>query len=150
MSFSRLIIESIKSGTLAALAMMPFGFAFKFFDFRVGHYGPKFASLFVDNPAPPFLFVQHIVLGWISALPVVLFLMYWSGRNRAVLFGAIYGIAYYVLINSLALPLYFGDLLPWNLGISTIVPSLVVHIVFGIAVGFFCRNLKDKIIPLDH
>ena len=36
--------ESIRSGTIAALVMMPFGFLFKFLDLRVGYYGPKFVA----------------------------------------------------------------------------------------------------------
>jgi len=143
-SIRSIMIESIKWGTLAALAMMPFGFAFRFAGLRVGHYGPKFAALFIDNPGPPFLFAQHIILGWISALPLVALLWYWSGPAKPVLFGVIYGMAYYLIVNSLALPLYFGDALPWQLGIATVIPSLVVHIVFGATLGYFCRNLAGR------
>ena len=45
--------------------------------------------------------------------------------------GAAYGAAYYVAINSLALPIYFNDPLPWQLGASTVLPSLIGHVIFG-------------------
>jgi len=140
MHLRHIIIESIRSGTIAAIAMMPVGFAFRAAGLRVGHYGPKFASLFVSDPAPPILFAQHIFLGWVSALPLVLFLLYWPAQNRSMLYGAAYGVLYYVLVNSLALPMYFGDELPWGLGIATITPSLVTHIVFGVVIGYFYRT----------
>jgi len=141
MQLGTIIRTSLISGTVAAVAMMPFGFAFRSAGMRIGHYGPKFAALYMDEPAMPALFIQHLVIGWFSALPLVLFMVYWRGRTAPVLVGALYGAAYYVAINSLALPLYFGDELPWTLGIATIVPSLTIHVVFGMVVGYFCRSL---------
>lgn len=129
------LIAAFVSGTAGALAMMPIGLLFRLFDLRVGHYGPKFAALYLAAPGPAALFVQHLVLGWISALPLVwLPLASWPlGRQLAV--GAVYGAGYYVAVNSLALPLYFGDALPWQLGAAVVMPSLVVHLVFGAAVA---------------
>ncbi len=139
-ALSQIAYRSILSGTVASLAMMPVGFGFRAAGLRVGHYGPKFASLFLDEPGPKELFIQHIVLGWISALPLVVFVLYSHSRRSPVLLGAVYGAMYYVLVNSLALPLFFEDELPWTLGIPTILPSLVTHIVFGAVVGAFCRH----------
>lgn len=141
MAISRILIESIKLGTIASLAMMPFGFMFRIAELRVGHYGPKFAGLFVNDPTPMFLFAQHIVLGWVSALPLIAFFVLYRVPKLHLGWGALYGVAYYVVVNSLMLPLYFGDPLPWQLGIATIIPSLVVHIVFGGVVGLFGRKL---------
>lgn len=131
----------MKAGTIASLAMIPFGLMFRALEMRVGHYGPKFAALFVERPGPVFLFGQHIVLGWISALPLLVLFTRKELRTSPVLVGAVYGSAYYVLINALALPLYFGDQLPWKLGVAYVVPSLVVHIVFGACVGLVSRRL---------
>lgn len=141
MPWQRLLIETLKSGTIAALAMMPFGFAFRAAGMRVGHYGPKFAALFVENPSPVFLFAQHIVLGWVSVLPFILLLVYIRLPVPAIVAGAIYGAAYYVLVNSLALPLYFADPTPWQMGLAFVIPSLVIHVVFGVAAAFVSRNL---------
>ncbi len=126
--------------------MMPFGLALRAAGLRVGYYGPKFAALFVENPTPLFLFAQHIVLGWISALPLLLLLL----LSRVPLpvsptaFGATYGVLYYVLVNSLALPLYFGDQTPWQMGLAYILPSLLIHIVFGACAGYVSRRLATR------
>jgi hypothetical protein len=131
----KLLVESLVSGTAGALAMMPFGFLFRLVDMRVGHYGPKFAALYLTSPGPAALFVQHLVLGWLSAVPLVWLNTTGQSLVRRVMVGALYGVAYYVVVNSLALPVYFGDELPWRLGAAVVVPSLVVHIAFGVAVA---------------
>lgn len=136
-----LLIESLISGTIAALAIMPFGLAFRTAGLRVGHYGPKFAGLFVTDPGPAVLFVQHLVLGWLSALPLLLLLRRSALPVGPLAAGAIYGVGYYVTVNSLALPLFFGDPTPWQLGPAYILPSLVVHIVFGACVGYVSRHV---------
>jgi len=141
MNIRLIVYKSVFSGTVASLAMMPVGFAFRAAGLRVGHYGPKFASLFIENPGPRELFIQHIILGWVSALPLVAFFVCRQGPSSPLLMGAAYGAMYYFLVNSLVLPLYFGDPLPWILGIETVVPSLVTHIVFGLVISYFCRNL---------
>ncbi len=140
MQLRALILKSVTTGTFAALAMVPFGFAFRMAGMRVGHYGPKFAELYSTNPGPALLFVQHIVLGWISAVPLVWALASVRSYAVALSMGAAYGVAYYVVVNALALPIYFGDALPWNLGLPTVVPSLVVHAVFGLAVAYAERG----------
>jgi uncharacterized membrane protein YagU involved in acid resistance len=135
----RVVGKSLLSGTIAALAMMPFGFAFRAMGLRVGYYGPKFASLLTADPSPLFLFTQHMVIGWLSALPLILIIA--QTRLSPVVTGILYGVAYYVAVNSLALPLYFGDPTPWNLGWAVIFPSLVVHVVFGGCVGFLASRM---------
>jgi len=136
-----LLWEGLKSGTLAALAMVPFGLAFRAAGLRVGYYGPKFAALYLPDPTPPLLFAQHIVLGWISALPLVLLIARVALPFGPVAAGALYGVLYYVAVNSLALPLTFGDPTPWQLGLDVIVPSLVVHLVFGTTIGYVSRHI---------
>ena len=140
-SSRELIVASLVSGTVAAIAMVPFGLAFRASGLRVGYYGPKFASLFMNSPGPMALFAQHLFLGWISAFPLVVLLGTVRTKWSPVLIGAIYGALYYVVVNSVALPLYFGDKLPWQLGIATVIPSLVIHLVFGSAAGYMAKRL---------
>lgn len=136
MHYLPLLRESVRSGTIASLVMMPFGFVFQFFGQRVGHYGPKLATLLFTHPSTFILFVQHLLIGWVSALPLLLILLRLHRLQAPVAIGAAYGLAYYVAINSLALPLFFGDLTPWQLGFSFIYPSVVVHLVFGASIGY--------------
>ncbi|MBT9465237.1 DUF6789 family protein [Hydrogenophaga sp.] len=138
-----ILIESIRSGTIASLAIVPLSPLFKAAGLRIGHYGPKFAGLFVNDPQPWMLFVQHIVIGWVSALPLLLILLGTGARQRPVLSGAIYGVAYYVAINSLSLPLYFNDPLPWQLGAATVLPSLIGHVIFGAVIGWTSRRFAS-------
>lgn len=142
----RYLVESLIAGTAAALAMMPAGFIFRALGMRVGHYGPKFAGLYLTDPGPLALFAQHLVLGWVSVLPLCW--LAWERRppSHAVRMGAVYGAAYYVAVNSLALPLYFGDPLPWQLGIDVMVPSLVVHIVFGVVAAWAMRWWRLRVV----
>jgi hypothetical protein len=141
MRSTKLLLETLKSGTIASLVMMPLGFAFKAMGMRVGHYGPKFGALFVQDPTPLFLFAQHIVLGWVSALPLLVLLSRVALRPAfSLVIGGLYGAGYYILVNSLALPLYFEDPLPWELGVSFILPSLAVHVAFGVSVSYFARR----------
>lgn len=140
MQIQALLIETLRSGTIASLAIVPLSPMFKAVGLRIGHYGPKFAGLFFNNPQPWLLFVQHIVIGWVSALPLLLILLRTRARQQPVLTGAAYGAVYYVAINSLALPVYFNDPLPWQLGAATVLPSLIGHVTFGAVIGLTCRR----------
>lgn len=136
MQLKALLIESVRSGTIASLAIVPLSPLFKAAGLRIGHYGPKFAALFFNDPQPWLLFVQHIVIGWVSALPLLLILLHTSARQRPLVTGAAYGSAYYIAVNSLALPMYFNDPLPWQLGAATVLPSLIGHALFGTVIGW--------------
>jgi len=140
MRFLPLLKESVISGTVASLVMMPFGFLFQQLGQRVGHYGPKLAALLFNEPSAAILFTQHLLIGWISTLPLLLILLRLHRYSFPVTIGAAYGLAYYVTVNSLLLPLYFGDLTPWQLGFSFIYPSLIVHLVFGASIGFTAKK----------
>lgn len=144
MRYLPLLKETVFSGTIASLAMMPAGFLFQQFGQRVGHYGPKFAGLFFDNPGSVILFAQHILLGWVSTIPLLLILPGLHRYTFPVTIGAAYGAAYYVAVNSLALPLFFGDPTPWQLGFGVIYPSLVVHVIFGASIGFTARKFVAR------
>jgi uncharacterized membrane protein YagU involved in acid resistance len=144
MQIKKLLIESMRSGIIAALVIVPLSPFFKAMGLRIGHYGPKFAALFFDNPQPWLLFSQHLVVGWLSAIPLLLILQQTPAGARPARWGAIYGAAYYVLVNSLALPLYFSDALPWQLGAATVFPSLIGHIIFGLSIGLTSKRFIAK------
>lgn len=140
MKFKALLIEAVRSGTIASLVIVPLSPLFNAMGLRIGHYGPKFARLFVDDPQPWLLFAQHLIIGWISALPLLLILMSPRTARWPLLVGAVYGASYYVAVNSLALPMYFGDRTPWQMGWSTIYPSLIGHTIFGMSIGLTSRR----------
>ena len=140
MKLKPLLIEAIRSGSIASLLIVPLSPLFKALGLRIGHYGPKFAGLFVDDPQPWMLFVQHMVIGWLSALPLLIILVRTGAARLPLTTGAAYGGAYYVLVNSLALPVFFGDPTPWQIGWSTIYPSLIGHIIFGASIGLTSRR----------
>lgn len=48
----RLVRESATASVAGAIAMMPAGLVFRALGMRVGHYGPRFASLYLDGPGP--------------------------------------------------------------------------------------------------
>ena len=136
--------EAVWSGTIASIVMMPFGFLFKALGLRVGHYGPKLGEfLFGLRPEPwmqVLLLVQHLVIGWLSAIPLLLLWKWTSPRPVHLSDGMVYGALYYVAINALALPAIFGDAFPWELGWSYVYPSLVVHLVFGLSLAVTTRS----------
>lgn len=137
-----LLGETFRSGTIASLVMMPFGFLFRMLELRVGHYGRELL-LAVTGPLPPpvfggLLLLQHFIIGWLSTWPLLIAMRAMSGasRSRHLLLGLAYGAGYYALLNSWLLPRAFGDALPWTLGVFTVLPSLVVHLVFGLSIGW--------------
>lgn len=141
---SSLVRESLRSGTIASLVIMPVGLLFRFLGLRIGHYGPKLGALLFGNVAEPWfqalLMVQHFVIGWLSTAPLLLFLVFARYRASPVWYGAIYGAGYYVAVNSLFLPIAFGDPTPWQIGLGTLYPSLIGHIVFGISIAVTSRR----------
>ena len=147
MKIKALLVESFRSGTIASVAIVPLSPIFKSAGLRIGHYGPKFAGLYVSDPQPWLLFVQHLVIGWISALPLLLVFLATQAGRWPVMTGAAYGAAYYVAINSLALPIYFNDPLPWQLGASTVLPSLIGHVIFGAVIGRTSRHFVTRTNP---
>ena len=147
MKIKALLVESFRSGTIASVAIVPLSPIFKAASLRIGHYGPKFAGLYISDPQTWLLFVQHLVIGWVSALPLLLVLLFTQAERWPVMTGAAYGAAYYVAINSLALPIYFNDPLPWQLGASTVLPSLIGHVIFGAVIGWTSRHFVTRTNP---
>ena len=96
--FKELAKESVRSGTIASIAMIPFGFLFQLLGLRVGHYGKKLLEVFfTDLPELTFrllMFVEHFAIGWLSAVPLLILLVWTKNRLPALSVGAVYGGAY--------------------------------------------------------
>ena len=144
--YRQIVVEALRSGTIASIVMMPFGLFFKWAGLRVGHYGPKLGEfLFGVQPEPlmqVLLLIQHLVIGWLSAVPLLLFWLWRSPREIRLADGLVYGAMYYVLVNAFALPLVFGDPFPWQLGWAYVYPSLIVHLVFGLSLAVTARFFR--------
>jgi hypothetical protein len=140
---TRLIREALRCGTLAGLAMIPFAALFRARGLRINEYGRKTLELVVGPVAEPLhtalSFVQHLGISWVAAIPLLLVLRRIPGRASRVLVGALYGTGFYAVANAWALPRLFGDPTPWELGIETVYPSLVVHLVYGFVIGWVAR-----------
>jgi uncharacterized membrane protein YagU involved in acid resistance len=141
--------EALRSGTIAAIVMIPFGLVFSRLGFRMNEYGQKV----IQTALPTFpkgvhfaLFVlEHFVLSWFFAIPLLLLLRYFHHRIPRLLLGFIYGLLFYVLINSLLLPALFGDASPWEIGFfKTVFPSLTVHIVYGLSIALSSKSFIDN------
>lgn len=139
-----LLRESLRAGSVAGLAMMPFGVAFRAMGLRINEYGPKALALIAGDLEPPLSsiaeFAQHMAISWFAAPPLLILVARSRGRAHRTLTGAAYGAAFYVAVNSLALPAFFGDPTPWELGIATVAPSLIVHVVYGLGVAWMARG----------
>jgi hypothetical protein len=139
-----LAFETLRCGTLAGLAMIPFAALFRVVGLRINEYGRKTLELVVGHVASPLLhwvltFAQHLLISWFAAFPLLWLLRQVGDRTTRVFLGAFYGAAFYVVVNSWVLPLYFGDPTPWQLGIETVYPSLVIHLVYGVVLGLAAR-----------
>jgi len=140
---SDLAKETIRSGSIAAIVMMPFGLFFSRMGLRVNEYGRKTIQLIFGDLQPGLQFalviIEHFLISWMVAVPLLLILLRTHKRISALLVGSVYGIVFYVLMNSLSLPWFFGDPTPWQLGFKTIYPSLLVHAIYGLSVALTSR-----------
>jgi len=136
--------EALRTGTLAGLAMIPFAALFRAFGLRINEYGRKTLELVVGDVAEPLhtvlTFAQHLLISWFAAVPLLLLLAKVADQRTRALVGAVYGAAFYTVANSWALPLWFGDPTPWELGAATVYPSLAVHLVYGLVIGLAARR----------
>lgn len=159
MKMNATVRETLRSGTIASIQMMPFGLLFRWLELRVGHYGRELLLILTGPlPLPVFsglLLIQHFVIGWLSTWPLLLAMRVVGGANQGVmlLLGLAYGAGYYALLNSWLLPRAFGDPLPWALGTATVLPSLIVHLVFGASIGWtgfsyaYRSTTRSQVIP---
>jgi uncharacterized membrane protein YagU involved in acid resistance len=138
-----LIREALRTGTVAGLAMIPFAAVFQSSGLRINEYGRKTLQLLIGHVAAPLHYlltlIQHLVISWLVAVPLLVLLGNFSRKRDRLLAGIAYGAAFYVSVNSLALPFAFGDPTPWRLGFEAVYPSLLVHLVYGFAVALLAR-----------
>lgn len=143
-AWGSLIGEALRAGVAGGLAMIPFAAIFRARGLRINEYGRKTLELLVGHTEPPLYFVltfvQHMIISCIVAVPLVLALPYLVDRRARLLAGVAYGAGFYVVMNSLALPIAFGDPTPWQLGFATVYPSLFIHLVYGLVVALVARS----------
>jgi len=143
-----LIREALRAGTAAGLAMVPFAAVFQRFGLRVNEYGRKTLALVVGDVSAPLQYlmalVQHLAISGAVAVPLLLLLGRRSWKRNRLLVGLAYGALFYVAVNSLALPIAFGDPTPWRLGFSVVYPSLVIHLVYGFTVALLARPVAPR------
>ena len=142
--------EALRSGFIAAIAMILFALLFSAMGLRINEYGKKVIQFLFPDFSSGIRFalfvIEHFILSWIIAIPLLLLLKYFHHRISYLLLGILYGAVFYILINSLLLPVLFSDTTPWKLGFTkTILPSLIVHIVYGLSVALASRNFINKI-----
>jgi uncharacterized membrane protein YagU involved in acid resistance len=146
--FWALTLETFRSGSIAAVAMIPFGLLFFALGLRVNEYGLKvIRTFFGDQPAGVrfVLFaVEHFIISWSVSIPLLLTLLATHRKFPAFVVGLVYGAGFYVLMNSLALPWIFGDLPPWQLGFEVIYPSLIIHLIYGIVIALTSRMFINR------
>ena len=134
-----LLKESFRSGSIAAIAMMPVGLIFFLFGFRINEYGMRvIQSLFNQLPTGQrflLFIIEHFVISWAASLPLLFVLLLTRTRLSALAAGIMYGLGFYVAINSFMLPWVFGDKTPWQIGLHVIYPSLLVHLVYGASIS---------------
>jgi len=140
--------EALRAGTIAGLAMIPVGLLFSGLGMRINVYGQKLVQLFFGQLPKAgrltLLVLEHFVVNWLAAIPLLLLLVRYR-RLPPLLVGLIYGLGFYVLVNSLLLPLAFGDPSPWRLGIAAVAPSLLVHLVYGGSLALSARRFVRQV-----
>lgn len=144
-----LIREAFRSGSIAAIVMMPFGLLFLALGLRINEYGMRvIQTWFGDLPRGVrvgLFALEHFVISWSVAIPLLILLLIASGRVSHVLVGAVYGGAFYVVVNSIALPAFFGYPTPWALGFTEVMlPSLLVHLVYGLSIAMTSRRFVQS------
>ena len=140
----RLLITVLKAGTVGFFAMPVVGTATKpFLSWHVWQYGKRVAALYIAEPNAAHLLVQGLLVAWLAAAPLVLFVLRRPVASP-VLIGAGYGCAYYAATNMLTLPLLFGDALPWQQSTAHLVQPLLLHIAFGICVAWVARRSRRQ------
>lgn len=138
-SLHDLCIAALRTGTAAAVAMIPVGLAFYLAGLRVNEYGMRIVQIVFGGLPPAGRFAAfaalHFLISWTASVPLLLMLAALHRRVPALLLGSIYGLAFYVAVNSFALPWIFGDSTPWQLGLAVVAPSLIVHLEYGAIVA---------------
>lgn len=138
-----LLARGVATGTVGGLVMIPIGLFLIVIGFPVGLYAEEVARWLLGFTTPSVLFIEHMAIS--SSLAVVLVIASaaairrWS-PGQALAWGGGYGAVVWLVVNSLALPLAFGEATPWELGFAALWPSLLVHVVFGAVVAALARS----------
>lgn len=124
----------VGAGLVGALAMVPVGLALSAAGFEVNRYGELLAEQLTGARRPAVLFAIHLVIGVVSVVPLAVAAAALRPRRVVMLVGgAVYAAAYWLGVNALALPLVYGRPFPWMEGVASVWPSLLVHVVYGLA-----------------
>lgn len=133
------------AGLVGALAMVPVGLALSAMGFEVNRYGELLAEQLTGSRRPAVLFALHLVIGVVSAVPLaVVAAVLHPLRVIMLVGGGVYGAAYWLGVNALALPLVYRRPFPWIEGVASVWPSLLVHVVYGLAAALV---LAQAVIP---
>lgn len=130
-------------GVAGSLAMVPVGLAAGALGASVNVYGELVLRALTGSAHPLLLAVEHLLIGWATAVPLVVVLQL-ARHRHAVALGIAYGAGAWLLVNSLALPFAFGQPTPWQVGISAVWGSLLVHLVFGGVAALVSRRLAGQ------
>lgn len=141
---SGLGLRALQAGSLGGLAMVPVGVLLRLGGYPVNVYGQLLLQVLVGRAPVWALLVEHFLVSWALALPLLLVTV---GRPRRALApwlvaGVVYGTLIWTVLNSLALPFLFGQPTPWRIGWSAIWPSLLVHLVYGVVTAAAVRWLE--------
>lgn len=128
------------AGLAGAIAMAPAGALLIASGQQVNRYGELLARHIFGTTLPAVLLAEHLVIGVLSAAPLaVLLLSRRPAWPAAVALGLGYGVGYWLAVNTLALPWYFAQPNPWGQGPGALLPSLFVHLVYGVATALALR-----------
>lgn len=142
--------RSIAAGTLGGMAMVPVGMVLLSAGYEVNKYGELVIRQLLGQFLYSAMAIEHFAISVGMAVPFVAVLARRPMRHP-VLLGAGYGAFAWLAVNSLALPLAFGQPTPWQLGIDAIWPSLLVHVVYGLVLGaVVARDTRKYAAPLAH
>lgn len=126
--------RSVAAGALGGISMVPVGLVLNATGFQVNKYG----ELLLEKVLGQFLYsamaIEHFAISIAMAVPLVALLTLRRQRHP-ILLGLGYGAAIWFVVNSLALPIAFGQSTPWQLGVNALWPSLLVHVVYGLVVA---------------
>ncbi len=143
----RLVAKAGVAGIAGGVAMIPIGLVLRrVLGYSLNVYGELLLRTLLGGVSPWALAVEHFLISWGMALPLVP-LLAWRRRGSPFVLGAMYGAAIWLVVNSLLLPLAFGRLTPWRLGWSAIWPSLLVHVVYGSVAAIAARRIDRPVGP---
>ena len=129
------------AGFAGGLAMVPIGLVLRFaFGLPVNVYGELVVLRIAGRLDPLLLAAEHLIVSLAMAAPLI-GILHRVRQRAAIAIGLLYGGSAWLIVNSLALPVIFGQPTPWQIGPSAIWGSLTVRLVFGLVVALVSRRL---------